>query len=248
MTPCSGDGGSPDRWDAISSTSSMNTTACSSSAISRNVSRSAPARPLGSAASREGNTSTNGHSRRDAIAFANVVFPVPGGPKRTTARGGTTPNSSARSASASGSTSRRSSSSFSLRMPATFSQRSRARMRPPRRPRGSSSWRCTGMVRSKYRRFFLSTKPRLRNASTRVSDSGISADSLFSPCGAIRFSTAASSEVPIPRPRYSGSVARKTIQPWSCAARPTAAPTTMSPCTATTAWSFSQEARTSESA
>ena len=47
VTPCSGDGGSPERWEAISSTSSMNTTACSSSAISRNVSRSAPASPLG---------------------------------------------------------------------------------------------------------------------------------------------------------------------------------------------------------
>ena len=42
VTPCSGDGGSPRRWDAISSTSSMSTTACSRSSMRRNVSRKRP--------------------------------------------------------------------------------------------------------------------------------------------------------------------------------------------------------------
>ena len=93
VTPCSGDGGLPPRWPAISSTSSMNTTACSSASISANVSRSASAWPPPPAASRDGKTSTNGHPSRDATAFANVVLPVPGGPNRTTARGGWTPYS-----------------------------------------------------------------------------------------------------------------------------------------------------------
>ena len=91
VTPCVGDGGSPPRLEAISSTSSMNTTACSSSLICSNVVRRPAATPPGSPDRRDGNTSTNGQSNRDATAFANVVFPVPGGPKSITARGGTTP-------------------------------------------------------------------------------------------------------------------------------------------------------------
>ena len=42
VTPCVGAGGSPFRWEAISSTSSINTTTLSSSEIFVNVSRSAP--------------------------------------------------------------------------------------------------------------------------------------------------------------------------------------------------------------
>ena len=125
MTPCSGEGGLPPRTPAISSTSSMNTTACSSSSISVNVSRRARAKPSPAAARRDGNTSTNGHPSREATAFANVVLPVPGGPNRTIARGGLTPYSSARSGSTSGSTTRRSMSCFSCSMPARVSQRPR---------------------------------------------------------------------------------------------------------------------------
>ena len=63
MTPCSGDVASPVRAEAISSTSSMNTTACSRRLISWNTFRSAPARPWGSEARRDGKTSTKGQSR-----------------------------------------------------------------------------------------------------------------------------------------------------------------------------------------
>ena len=113
MTPCVGEGGVPPRREAISSTSSMKTTACSSSPIFSNVVRSAPARLDDPSAKREGKTSTNGQSRREATAFAKVVFPVPGGPNSMTARGGTTPKRSAMSGRDSGVTRRSSSRSFS---------------------------------------------------------------------------------------------------------------------------------------
>ena len=45
--------------------------------------------------------------------------------------------------------------------------------------------------------------------------------------------------------RQSSAIAKNTTQPWSCAARPTAAPMTSSACTATTAWSIWQDAMTS---
>jgi hypothetical protein len=61
--------------------------------------------PLPVATRRDGNTSTKGHASR----VANVVLPVPGGPKRKIARGGLTPYSSARSGLTSGSTTCRSS-------------------------------------------------------------------------------------------------------------------------------------------
>ena len=76
------------RIDAMSSTSSTKTTASGSSSSRSNVSassfacRSAPSAPIS-----EGWISTNGQPRREAIPFANVVFPVPGGPKRTIAFG-----------------------------------------------------------------------------------------------------------------------------------------------------------------
>lgn len=148
VTPCMPDGGSPPRCTAISSTSSMNTTACSSSATRMKVSRSAPASPAGSAASRDGNTSMNDHSSREAMARAKVVFPVPGGPNSTTALGGTTPYRSAISARDRGRTRRRSSSSFSRCMPPIDSHSPRGSTRPPSAVRVSSSFRCTGMRRS----------------------------------------------------------------------------------------------------
>ncbi len=66
------------------------------------------------------------------------------------------------------------------------------------------------------------------------------------PCGAIRFSTAASIAEPMPRPRHCGWVEQNTTQPCSWAARLTQAPTTSSPATATTALSIWQEATTSD--
>lgn len=70
----------------------MKSTTVSSSARSANVSRSAPAMLAASpAASREGKSSTNGQSSREATALAKLVLPVPGGPKRITAFGGLTP-------------------------------------------------------------------------------------------------------------------------------------------------------------
>jgi hypothetical protein len=65
--------------------------------------------PLPVATRRDGNTSTKGHASREATALANVVLPVPGGPKRKIARGGLTPYSSARSGLTSGSRACRSS-------------------------------------------------------------------------------------------------------------------------------------------
>ena len=52
----------------------------------------------------------------------------------------------------------------------------------------------------------------------------------------------------MPDPRADAVTARKTIHPWSWAARATATPSTPSPRTAMTAWSFSHEASTSASA
>ena len=62
--------------------------------------------------------------RRPAIAFANVVLPVPGGPKRITADAATTPWRRASSRSASGRMTRRSMSSFSRSIPPIAGQRS----------------------------------------------------------------------------------------------------------------------------
>ncbi len=182
------------------------------------------------------------------MALAKVVLPVPGGPNSTTARGGTTPYWSARSGLAKGSTSRRSRSSFSRCIPPTAFHRFLAINRPPSSPSRPISCRWTGISRSKYRRCFLSMNPEFRSASIRCSVSGTSVDSLVSPRGAIRFSMEASIPLPMPRLRQLSSMAKNTIQPWSWAALATAAPTTVSPCTATTAWSFWQEASTSASA
>ena len=75
----------------------------------------------------------------------------------------------------------------------------------------------------------------------------MSADIFEMPCAAMRASSAASIDDPIPEPRMCAAVARNTTQPCACAARPIAAPTTSSPTTATTAWSFAHDASTSDS-
>ena len=110
----------------------MNTTTLSSSATRAKASRRAAARPAGdSPASRDGNSSTNGQPSRDAAPLAKVVLPVPGGPNKTMARGGTRPSRSARAGWASGKMTRRSISSFSLAMPPSCSQAPARTIRPP---------------------------------------------------------------------------------------------------------------------
>lgn len=110
----------------------MNRSTVSSPASSWNVSRSEAARPPAEpAASRDGKSSTNGHSSREATALAKLVLPVPGGPKRMTAFGGVTPYRSASAGSASGSTIRRSMVSFSRSIPARAVQSPPGCTRPP---------------------------------------------------------------------------------------------------------------------
>ncbi|CAM5455244.1 hypothetical protein SMICM304S_10669 [Streptomyces microflavus] len=75
-----------------------------------------------SRAIREGKSSTKGQPSREATAWAKVLLPVPGGPNRTTACGGSTPCSSAASGLASGRTSRRSTSCLASAIPASRSQ------------------------------------------------------------------------------------------------------------------------------
>ena len=91
MRPCIRLAGASPRTDAISSTSSMNTRTRSRRRIRSNVARRAAAGPAGSASSALGSTSTNGQPSLLAIARANDVFPVPGGPNSTIALGGATP-------------------------------------------------------------------------------------------------------------------------------------------------------------
>ncbi len=93
VTPWLAEAGGGRRNPAISSTSSMKTTTLSSSAIRPNASRSAAARPAGeSPACRDGNSSANGQPSRETTPFAKVVLPVPGGPNKMTACGGTSPS------------------------------------------------------------------------------------------------------------------------------------------------------------
>lgn len=97
------------------------------------------------AANRDGKSSTNGQPSRDATALAKLVLPVPGGPNRITALGCATPNRSATSALASGSTIRRSMTCFSRSMPAIASQRPAGKTRPPSSLRvdASAETRCS---------------------------------------------------------------------------------------------------------
>jgi len=199
------------------------------------VSLRAPASPPWSAASLAGNTSTKGQSNRDATAFANVVLPVPGGPNRTIDRGGSTPNFSARSESDRGITSLRSNISFSRCIPAIPAQRSLGNIRPPNSARMLLSFSEMGISRSKYLRWFLATNPAWSKTSDLSWLSGTKMESFVRPSGAIRVSSAASNELPIPWRRKDGSVVKKTIQPCSWAARATAAPTIFSSTTARTA-------------
>src|SRR3954471_429218 len=241
VTPCNGEGGLPPRTPAISSTSSMNTTACSSSSISMNVSRRASAKPSPDPASRDGNTSTNGQSSREATALAKVVLPVPGGPNRTIARGGTTPYSSATSGSSSGSTMRRSMISFSRSMPASFCQRLRASIRPPSSSRSPTSCGWGGTIRSRYVRSRRSY-PQLWNAFSPACPSESSADSRCTPRAIRRFSSSTSIVLPSPRPRQSSASASSMTQPRSPPTRAAAAPTTTSPTVTTTATPSSRSA------
>ena len=120
------------RIEARSSTSSTKTTAAGTSSSSSNVSassfacRSAPSAPIS-----DGETSKNGQPSREAIPFANVVLPVPGGPKRMIAFGCTTPCRRASSGSASGRITRRSMISLGSSMPRSSSQSPGSIIRPP---------------------------------------------------------------------------------------------------------------------
>jgi hypothetical protein len=79
----------------------------------------------------EGSNSINGQPSRPAIAFANVVLPVPGGPKSKTVAGAFTPTLSAVVGSAKGATTRPSIIFFSACIPATRSHRSGDKISPP---------------------------------------------------------------------------------------------------------------------
>src|SRR4051794_7894735 len=241
VTPCSGEGGLPPRTPAISSTSSMNTTACSNSSISVNVVRNASASPSPEPARRDGKTSTKGQSSRDATALANVVLPVPGGPNRTIARGGATPYSSAASGASSGSTMRRSMISLSRSLPARFCQRLRASIRPPSSSSSPTSCGWSGTIRSKY----VSSRcsyPQLWNAFSPACPSESSADSRCTPRAIRRFSSSTSIVLPSPRPRQSSASASSMTQPRSPPTRAAAAPTTTSPTVTTTATPSSRSA------
>ena len=185
------------RLEAISSTSSMKTTTFSRSFTVLKVSRKPAARPAGSPASLDGKISTKGQSRREATAFAKVVFPVPGGPNSTIARGGSTPNASARAASESGKTRRRSRSSFSAFIPAIFDQRSRASRRPPRSLRISRSCSLIDTSRSKYLRFFSGEKPTF-SSTPLLPSSATSIETLVMPELAMSISSSPSRRPPMP--------------------------------------------------
>ena len=193
----------------------MNTTACSSSSISVNVSRRASARPSPEPARREGKTSTNGHPSREATALANVVLPVPGGPNSTIARGGMTPYSSARSGSTSGSTTRRSMSSFSCSMPASASHRPRGehpaaeRLRAARPP-GAGAARPARSTSGRGSRSRVS-----RNARVPVWPSTSSADSRCTPRAHQACLELGEHRAAEPVPRQSSASASRTIQPRS---------------------------------
>ncbi len=80
----------------------------------------APSTPCPSS---EGWSSTKAQDSREAMARAKEVFPVPGGPKRSTAAGGTRPSWSASSVWASGATTRRSRSPLAVENPFIDSHR-----------------------------------------------------------------------------------------------------------------------------
>ena len=126
------------RSEAISSASSMKHTRRSTLPSSDSVSRRAlpPSTPCPRS---EGWISTNAQESLDAMARANEVFPVPGGPKSRTAAGGTRPSCSASSAWARGATTRRSRISLAEENPFSDSQRFAATTWPPNRSTMASS-------------------------------------------------------------------------------------------------------------
>ena len=121
---------------AMSSTSSMNTTTCSSASRSSKARWSSSAiiaAPL--APSFDGSNSTKGQPNRPAIALANDVLPVPGGPNRSIADGARTPNWSANSDSINGASSRCSTMSRCIVRPENDVQRDGAISSPLHRSR-----------------------------------------------------------------------------------------------------------------
>ena len=151
---------------AMSSTSSMNTTTCSS------ASKSSKARPSSSAIidapcapSFDGKSSTKGQPSRPAIALANDVLPVPGGPNRSMADGATTPKWLASSASMSGANNRCSTMSRCIVSPEKDSHRDWSISSPFHRSRIENAVGRRGSSFSYIARFGVISKPRLMSAA-----------------------------------------------------------------------------------
>ncbi len=130
--------GRSDRSEAISSASSMKHTSLSTRPSSAKLSRRARA-PSTPCPSSDGWSSTNAHDSREAMARAKEVLPVPGGPKRSTAAGGTNPSWSASSGWANGATTRRSRMPLAVENPFIDSHRPAAGTCPPNRSTMASS-------------------------------------------------------------------------------------------------------------
>lgn len=224
----------PLRVPATSSTSSMKTRTWSSRVISSKRRFSPLARPY-SAARRAGKSSRKGHPRRPAIACANVLLPVPGGPNSITARGSSTPCWAASSGWASGRTRRRSMSRFSCCMPATFCHSPPGGSSAPSEESVPADCGVTGPRFSKKTSPGRASNSQLRRAVAPVSPSGRAACTARTPSAKSRCSRAVIRSLPSPRCRQPGARQMRRIHARSPSTRLTAAPIRTSSAVATTA-------------